>query len=128
MARALCPAAAGDAGAAAFAPGSSSRPLEAVLDPCCRSLGDVLQRLPNPVTAVGTGVAPYEARLAEIEGCALHPTEGLNAAGLWHATLAALAADRATTPARLRVHYLRASYAEMGIHAPKKPMVKSPFV
>lgn len=125
---ALLDARRGEVYAAAFAPASPALPLQPVLEPCCAPLNDVLSRLPTPVNAVGTGVAPYEAELAALEGCALHPTEGLTAAGLWRATLTALAADRATTPAQLRVHYLRASYAEMGIHAPKKPMVKSPFV
>ena len=49
------------------------------------------------------------------------------AKGLWSASRHALQSDP-VAPEVLAVTYLRASYAEMGIHKPKRPMIKSPFV
>jgi hypothetical protein len=42
--------------------------------------------------------------------------------------VAAWVEARACHPAALEVVYLRASYAELGVHTPKRPFVKSPFV
>ena len=76
---------------------------------------------------IGTGVAPYRDLLSDLPAASLLARPGLNVDGLWRASRDAC--NAAPVHARdLRVHYLRASYAEMGIHAPKKPMIKSPFV
>ena len=78
-------------------------------------------------TLVGTGVTAYRDRLEATHGFSLMPTNGLSARGLWCASRRA-AEQAAVDPAALAVTYLRASYAQMGIHKPKRPMIKSPFV
>lgn len=83
--------------------------------------------LPTTAILVGTGVAAYKDRLDATGGFTLIPTQGLSAAGLWSASRRALS-QTALDPAALEVTYLRASYAEMGIHKPKRPMTKSPFI
>jgi tRNA threonylcarbamoyladenosine biosynthesis protein TsaB len=83
---------------------------------------------PADPRVVGSGVAAYrEAIPPELAG-ALEPLSGPTAAGLWAASVAAWVAGRACHPAALEAVYLRASYAELGVHTPKRPFVKSPFV
>ena len=81
----------------------------------------------TPPRAIGPGVEPWAERIAA-RGIATMPTPGPTAAGLWHATVAAWNAGLAAPPEELRAVYLRQSYAELGVNAPKRPFVKSPFV
>jgi len=83
---------------------------------------------PADLRVVGSGVAAYREALppALVEAAEVLP--GPTAAGLWAASVAAFAAGRACHPAALEAVYLRASYAELGVHTPKRPFVKSPFV
>jgi tRNA threonylcarbamoyl adenosine modification protein YeaZ len=78
---------------------------------------------PRNGIAFGPGVEPNRARLPD--GIA---TNGPCARGLWWATLAALERGRAGRAADLAVVYLRETYAEMGIHRPKRAAYSSPFV
>jgi tRNA threonylcarbamoyladenosine biosynthesis protein TsaB len=83
---------------------------------------------PEDLRVVGSGVAAHrKAEPAELAGAA-EPLPGPTAAGLWAASVAAWVEGKAQHPAALEAVYLRASYAELGIHTPKRPFVKSPFV
>ncbi len=98
-------------------------------DERCVSLSHFIsdaQLSPNAVL-IGTGVQAYRGELDAAHPFALRPTDGLTAKGLWSASRHALQSDP-VAPEVLAVTYLRASYAEMGIHKPKRPMIKSPFV
>ena len=53
---------------------------------------------------------------------------GPTAAGLWRASVQAWRRGAALDPGELSVVYLRQSYAEMGINAPKRSVFKSPLV
>lgn len=94
-------------------------------------LAAVLDDAPHgpPATVIGSGVEPNRQTLQtrDLEARA-QPIVGPTAAGLWHATVAAWHREPACHPAALEAVYLRASYAEMGLNAPKRPFVKSPFV
>jgi len=93
----------------------------------CAPLSTVLDQLEEPALVVGPGVVPYADLLAahpQVEGSV--PLEGPDGAGLWRATTGAW--DTRTNAAELAAVYLRKSYAELGIHQPKRPFVKSPFV
>ncbi len=98
---------------------------------CCRPIEQVLQALPPgaSVTAVGSGVEPYRARLEAapaVTGLSAGP--GPSARGLWTATVSALRDQGRREAETLGAVYMRKSYAELGIHKPKRPFVKSPFV
>jgi len=97
-------------------------------DERCAALDRVLEELreTRPVV-VGPGVEPYRAALVE-RGLALHPMPGPTASGLWRASALAWRDGGAIDPAALRAVYLRESYAEMGVNAPKRAFMKSPFV
>lgn len=83
---------------------------------------------PGDLRVVGSGVEPYrEALPAELASTAV-ALPGPTARGLWAATVAAWAAGQAIHAAALDAVYLRASYAELGVTTPKRPLVKSPFV
>ncbi len=87
-----------------------------------------MQPLPEDLRVVGSGVEPYRDALpASLERTAV-ALPGPSAQGLWAVASAAWAGGAAAHPAALEAVYLRASYAEMGIHKPKRPFVKSPFV
>lgn len=75
---------------------------------------------------VGSGVQPYEA-VFEGWGASLRPLPGVTPIGLWRAARVALQRPPVHTSA-LDVTYLRKSYAELGIHPPKRVYPKSPFV
>ncbi len=98
----------------------------ALQDDMCGPLDTVLAGLEGRVAAVGPGVEPYADVLHAHPAVVLaeaHP--GPESRGLWHAT-------RCAWPARgggaaLAAVYLRKSYAELGIHKPKRPFVMSPF-
>jgi tRNA threonylcarbamoyl adenosine modification protein YeaZ len=75
---------------------------------------------------VGSGVSPYRAELpteAEVRELA-----GPSAEGLWRAATAAARRGDACPPGQLEVVYLRETYAQMGIHKPKRPPHRSPFI
>jgi tRNA threonylcarbamoyladenosine biosynthesis protein TsaB len=95
------------------------------------TLGGWLEEIapwPDDLQVVGSGVTAYrDAVPPELAG-AVEPLPGPTAAGLWAASVAAWADGQAGHPAALEAVYLRASYAELGIHTPKRPFVKSPFV
>ena len=78
--------------------------------------------------AIGPGCEPYAEQMpASMRERAL-PGPGPSARGLWRATLAARRVQGGIDPGELQVHYLRQSYAEMGINKPKRPVFKSPFL
>lgn len=94
---------------------------------CCAPLETVLEGLREPVAAVGPGVEPYAEALASharVTHCTTEP--GPTCEGLWHATRSRWSTR--TDASSLGAVYLRKSYAELGIHKPKRPFVKSPFV
>jgi tRNA threonylcarbamoyladenosine biosynthesis protein TsaB len=99
-------------------------------DERCISLSQFISDAQLAPTAVliGTGVQAYREELNATHPFALRPTDGLSAPGLWGASRHALQTSDPVAPEALAVTYLRASYAEMGIHKPKRPMIKSPFV
>jgi len=78
--------------------------------------------------AIGPGCEPYAEQLPVSLRARALPCPGPSALGLWRATLAARRHDGAVDPSELQVHYLRRSYAEMGINTPKRPVFKSPYV
>lgn len=95
------------------------------------ALGELLQALapwPEDLRVVGSGVEPYRDALPEALAAGAQALPGPSAAGLWAATVAAFVAGQTVHPAALDAVYLRASYAEIGVHPPKRPFVKSPFV
>ena len=98
----------------------------ALQDDTCGPLETVLAALEGPVAAVGPGVEPYEDALrAHPAVVVAEAHRGPDGRGLWHAT-------RSGWPTRgpgaaVAAVYLRKSYAELGIHKPKRPFVKSPF-
>lgn len=76
----------------------------------------------------GPGVEPYADQIPDALRDAASHAPGIGAAGLWRATVSAFFAGAAVTPEELVVTYLRASYAEMGINAPRRPVKKSPWI
>ncbi|MEX1365250.1 MAG: tRNA (adenosine(37)-N6)-threonylcarbamoyltransferase complex dimerization subunit type 1 TsaB [Nannocystaceae bacterium] len=112
--------------------GSTRAGIEAVGAESVEPLSPLLEALgpgSEPTRIVGSGVEPYRSDLeqAGLAGTAM-ALPGPTAAGLWAAATSAWATDGGRHPAGLEAIYLRASYAEMGINAPKRPFVKSPFV
>ena len=93
----------------------------------CAPLDVVLDGLTEPVAAVGPRTLPSidllrdHPRVSRIEA-----SEGPQAAGLWAATRSAWRSR--SSASTLAAVYLRQSYAELGLHPPKRPFVKSPFV
>ncbi|KIG15875.1 TsaB protein, required for threonylcarbamoyladenosine (t(6)A) formation in tRNA [Enhygromyxa salina] len=80
------------------------------------------------VTPLGPGCGPYADQLPEPMRAQSIVSPGPTAAGLWRAAVSALRAGAAVDPDAFCVTYLRQSYAQMGIHKPKRPVFKSPFV
>ncbi len=92
----------------------------------CGPLASVLAALEGPVAAVGPGVDPYAEQLAAHPAVVLAQAQpGPQGRGLWHASRCRWSAR--TDGASLAAVYLRQSYAELGIHQPKRPFVPSPF-
>jgi tRNA threonylcarbamoyladenosine biosynthesis protein TsaB len=92
-------------------------------------IGRALDVADGPVIAVGSG-ADLHADTLRAAGCSV-PLLGLSgptAAGLFAALATAWRQGAAIDPADVEATYLRKSYAELGIHAPKRPFVPSPFV
>lgn len=119
----------GEVYAATYAGSGASASLQLRCEARCATVEEIMGDANLPATAilVGTGVTAYEARLRADWPFELRPTDGLSTIGLWRAAQRAATLE-AVDPADLAVRYLRASYAEMGIHKPKRPMIKSPFV
>ncbi len=103
--------------------------LVASLPDCCRPLPDVLAQVQTPCLAVGPGVTPYMDPLVNAAGVTeQHALTGPSPEGLWSAAVDALRGDGPVEARTLGAVYMRKSYAELGIHKPKRPFVKSPFV
>jgi tRNA threonylcarbamoyl adenosine modification protein YeaZ len=103
--------------------------LHATGEELCASLDAVLAELHPPFPALlGAGLDAHRERVP----AALLPSARFGVpptpAGLWRATVEAVVHGPALDPGHLRVTYLRASYAELGVHAPKRPIRRSPFV
>lgn len=81
----------------------------------------------DELLAIGPGCGAYAEQLpaAMRERCIVSP--GPTAAGLWRAAVSAWRAGTAVDSGAFSVSYLRESYAEMGIHKPKRPPYVSPF-
>lgn len=75
----------------------------------------------------GPGCGPYAAQFTDALRERSRLATGPTATGLWRASVCAFRAGEAVDPSALRVCYLRQSYAEMGIHKPKRPVYVSPF-
>lgn len=103
--------------------------IEAIGDERCMAIDALLQALQptRPTRAIGPGVAPWEEPI-RAQGIEAIEAPGPTAAGLLAASAAAWRAGAAAPPESLRAVYLRQSYAELGVNAPKRPFVKSPFV
>lgn len=97
---------------------------------CCE-IGTLLETLPDaPLSVIGPGVEPYREQLPDGARtlATAHQLMGPNAKGLWHAACAAFELRGSHPVSQLRPMYLRATYAELGINKPKRPMYKSEFV
>lgn len=115
-------------------------------DEACEPVEATLSRALAPATVapthlVGPGVSPYRERIeawraaqpGHLGGTLEIPAsvdggDGVSVAGLWAAARTAAAAGRAIPADALSVHYLRESYAEMGLNVPKRPVTRSPFL
>lgn len=98
--------------------------LEALFDIRCASLASVLGELgESSFLAFGPGVEPYRAQL----GVHALDAPGPTGPGLFTAARAAHKSRAPVVASGLEALYLRATYAEMGINKPKRPMFKSPF-
>lgn len=75
----------------------------------------------------GSGLRTDPAAIEGVPPALLHDLPGTTAAGVWAAANAALARPAVPTAA-LDVTYLRRSYAELGIHPPRRVVSPSPFV
>ncbi|MCA9688075.1 MAG: tRNA (adenosine(37)-N6)-threonylcarbamoyltransferase complex dimerization subunit type 1 TsaB [Nannocystaceae bacterium] len=82
----------------------------------------------RPIVAVGPGVDAYAARLASADDLHVQTGVTLDAGGLWRAAVTAARGEAPRSPEALEAVYLRASYAQMGINRPKRPVARSPFV
>ncbi len=103
--------------------------LEAAGPDRCAPIGDILESLERPTVAIGPGIdAAREALeahpLIEIATEIVAP----GGRGLWRAVVSEFRRSGVADPASVSATYLRKSYAELGIHKPKRPFVKSPFV
>ncbi|MEM6292137.1 MAG: tRNA (adenosine(37)-N6)-threonylcarbamoyltransferase complex dimerization subunit type 1 TsaB [Myxococcota bacterium] len=125
---ALLDARRGEVYAGLYAPQRDGR-LVASLEDCCRPLADVLAEVTAPCIALGPGVAPYMEPLTHAAVVTeRHDLTGPTPDGLWRATVDALHREGPIDGRSLAAVYMRKSYAELGIHKPKRPFVKSPFV
>ncbi len=98
-------------------------PLPALLE-----LEPALSREDAGLCVRGPGVEPNLHQLPPNLRDRASPSPGLDAAGLWRASVHAYRSEAPVPPAAVSVCYLRASYAEMGINTPKRAPKKSPFV
>lgn len=93
------------------------------LDRLLAGRGDI-----DELSAIGPGCEPYAEQMPPSLRQRSIATPGPTAAGLWRAAVSALRAGAAADPGELEVCYLRESYAEMGIHKPKRARYVSPFL
>jgi tRNA threonylcarbamoyladenosine biosynthesis protein TsaB len=82
----------------------------------------------DELVAIGPGVGAYAEQLPASLRERSVVTPGPTAVGLWRAAVSAWRAGVAVDAGAFSVCYLRESYAEMGIHKPKRPPYVSPFV
>jgi tRNA threonylcarbamoyladenosine biosynthesis protein TsaB len=82
----------------------------------------------DELLAIGPGCGAYAEQLPAVMRERSVVSPGPTAAGLWRAAVSAWRAGAAVDPGAFSVCYLRESYAEMGIHKPKRPPYVSPFV
>jgi tRNA threonylcarbamoyladenosine biosynthesis protein TsaB len=82
----------------------------------------------DELLAIGPGCGAYADQLTASLRERSVVTPGPTAAGLWRAAVSAWRAGAAVDAEAFCVCYLRESYAEMGIHKPKRPPYVSPFV
>jgi tRNA threonylcarbamoyladenosine biosynthesis protein TsaB len=82
----------------------------------------------DELRAIGPGCEPYAESMPESLRRRSTPVPGPSARGLWRAAVSAWRASAAVDADELAVSYLRQSYAEMGIHKPKRPRYQSPFL
>jgi tRNA threonylcarbamoyladenosine biosynthesis protein TsaB len=105
--------------------------VQAVGEERVATLGTWLEELapwPAGLRVVGSGAAAYADAVPPDLAGAVDPRPGPTATGLWEASVAAWVDGQARHPAALEAVYLRASYAELATHTPKRPFVRSPFV
>jgi tRNA threonylcarbamoyladenosine biosynthesis protein TsaB len=82
----------------------------------------------DELLAIGPGCGAYAEQLPAGMRERSIVSPGPTAAGLWRAAVSAWRAGVVVDAAAFSVCYLRESYAEMGIHKPKRPPYVSPFV
>lgn len=82
----------------------------------------------DDLLAIGPGCGAYAEQLPAGMRERSIVIPGPTAAGLWRAAVSAWRAGAAVDAGAFAVCYLRESYAEMGIHKPKRPPYVSPFV
>jgi tRNA threonylcarbamoyladenosine biosynthesis protein TsaB len=82
----------------------------------------------DDLLAIGPGCGAYAEQLPASLRERSVVTPGPTAVGLWRAAVSAWRAGVAVDAGAFSVCYLRESYAEMGIHKPKRPPYVSPFV
>jgi len=75
--------------------------------------------------AFGPGCGPYADQLPA--GMPAVVAGGPSARGLWRASVASLRAGVLRDASTIEVRYLRQSYAEMGVHVPKRAKYVSPW-
>ncbi len=88
----------------------------------CAPLAEILEST-DEARALGPGVAPYRDLLP----VTAQSGPGISALGLWRAAVSVVLEGTSLHPRALTANYLRQSYAELGIHRPKRPMIRSPF-
>ncbi len=81
-----------------------------------------------PPPAYGPGVGAYGSVIPEPARSLSLTSTGPTAKGLWRTTVHAWHCQEKTTASELEIVYLRASYAEMGINKPKRPVFHSPLL
>lgn len=99
-------------------------------EPRCCPIAQVLSDMSDEtdgmgVQFVGPGAAAYAGALV---GREVQASAGVTAQGLWRAAAAELRRGAPADLDAVDAVYLRASYAELGTHTPRKPPVRSPFV
>jgi tRNA threonylcarbamoyl adenosine modification protein YeaZ len=92
----------------------------------CAKLAEIVAELEAPAHVVGPGVSAYADQIPA--GWPSTPLVGPSPAGLWCAAVSAHEGGLAVDAAEVDAVYLRQSYAELGVHAPKRKPFKSPFV
>jgi len=97
-------------------------------DRCC-PIAQVLADLAETpgLQVIGPGAAVHAEALSAAGG-RLRPTAGVEAPGLWRAAVLAVLEQPPADLASVDAVYLRASYAELGTHTPRRAPHRSPFV